>query len=176
MSENLELLKSRNVLEMLTVAHEFCLFTEDVKNKSSQQMLEYYQKVLPLLYVKGSLLPDMDVEDTDSLERYITAEQWQETFQTLEEKLGKDDIFWILDPVQDSIKASLSDHIADIYQDMKDFVLLFQNPKNIAKENAVVECKFQFASHWGLRISRILNPIHQLLHSNETGTEEGVVF
>ena len=101
--DNLELLKSRNTLEMLTVAHDFCIFTEDVEKKNKQQILEYYQKVLPLMYVKGALLPDIEVEDASAMERYVTAEQWQEIFQNLEEKMGKEDVFWILDPVQDSI-------------------------------------------------------------------------
>ena len=67
----------------------------------------------------------------------------------------------------DLIKESLADNITDIYQDMKDFVVLFQDSRLAAKENAVADLKRLFAVHWGLRATKAAYKIHLTLFNNE---------
>ena len=54
---------SKPILEMVTVANEFCFYMESVENKSKSGILEFINRILPLLYLKGSLLPDIEVEN-----------------------------------------------------------------------------------------------------------------
>ncbi|MEI8202168.1 MAG: DUF5063 domain-containing protein [Bacteroidota bacterium] len=163
---NLEIVKSKNVLEMLTVAHEFCLFTETVEKHKTEDIFHYYHRICPLLYLKGVLLPEIEVEDNAAAERFVNEEQWEAVFTTLKNKFGKDDvIYYIEDSIsgtETSIKSSLAEFIADVYQDMKDFVLLFQKNLLAAKENAVLDCKQLFITHWGLRTLEIPKAIHQI--------------
>ena len=158
--DNEEILKSRVVLEMLTVANDFCIFTEGISSKTKIEIVEYYQKVLPLMYVKGSLLPDIEVSDPAANERYVAEQHWEQVYKLVEEKFGKDDLFWRLDNLNEANKNSIADHIADIYQDVKDFVFLFQQNRMAAKENAVSECKRLFESHWGHRCTRVIDALH----------------
>lgn len=171
MVDNLTLIKSNQVLEMITVAHDFCLFTEAVKSKNVADVIGYYQKVLPLLYIKGALLPEIEVSDNSANEKYVTEEHWQEVFVTLEEKFGKEDKYWFPDQNNDLIKESLADNLADIYQDMKDFVILFQDTRLAAKENAVADLKRLFAVHWGDRITKASHKIHLTLFNSEIAEE-----
>jgi len=171
MIDNLTLVKSNQVLEMITVAHDFCLFTESVKDKNMKDLANYYQKVLPLLYIKGALLPEIEVTDNSANEKYVTEEHWQEVFMALEEKFGKEDKYWFPDHNNDLIKESLADNLSDIYQDMKDFVMLFQDTRLAAKENAVADLKRHFPTHWGLRATKALHKIHLTLFNNEIAEE-----
>ena len=171
MTDNLTLLKSKQVLEMITVAHDFCLFTESVKGKALKDVAGYYQKVLPLLQIKGALLPEIEVSDNSANEKYVTEEHWQEIFMALEGIFGKEDKYWFPDQNNDLIKESLADNLADIYQDMKDFVVLFQDNRLAAKENAVADLKRLFAVHWGLRSSKAAYKIHLTLFNNEIEDE-----
>lgn len=159
--DNEDILKSRNVMELLTVANDFCIFTENVSDNNKIQIFDYYQKVLPLLYVKGSLVPDIEVSNHSFNERYVTENQWEKVYKDIQEKLGKDDIYWNLDNLNDAREQSIADNISDIYQDMKDFLILFQQPKMAAKENAVYEIKKLFEAHWGVRCANAVNAIHQ---------------
>ena len=59
---------SRQVLEMLTVANEFCLFLEKADEYSKEFILSYLQKVCPLIYIKASLMPEVIVEEDDAAE------------------------------------------------------------------------------------------------------------
>ena len=131
---NLEIVKSKNVLEMLTVAHEFCLFTESVEKHTPQDILHYYHRICPLLYLKGVLMPDIVLEDNSASERFVNEEQWEAIFTTLQTKLKGNDLFYYIEDsisgTETSIKTSLAEFIADVYQDMKDYVLFFQ--KNVS--------------------------------------------
>lgn len=174
MADGKELIYSKGVLEMLTVANEFCLFIEDIKSQSRENAITYLQKVFPLLYLKGSLLPDVLVSDSEANERFVTEEHWENIFNAVKEKMDKQNDFWFIPFPSDSIphpaKGTIAEHIADIYQDMKDFIVLYQKAGVSAKENAVSECKRLFQTNWGTRVLETTKTFHQLL--NPEGKEE----
>jgi hypothetical protein len=89
---------SKPILELVTVANEYCYYLDNVENKSKAGILEFMNRILPLLYLKGSLVPDIDVKNPDANERFVTQEQWEEVFNMLREKFGKQDEFWVIDP------------------------------------------------------------------------------
>jgi len=159
------------ILEMLTVANEFCYFFDRLALKPIEEVLEFIYRIGPLLYLKGSLMPDVEVEHPEANERFVTPEDWENLFYVLREKFGKKDEFWFNDPqyinANEPLKASLSESITDIYQDMKDFILLYQRNTHAARQNAISECRKLFGSHWGYRIASIMPKIHHLLHENE---------
>lgn len=158
---------SRIVLEMITVANEFCLFLEKAEDYSKKEILEFLQKVLPLIYIKASLLPDIIAEDEEATEHYVTEEQWGELFNMIRAKTGEEDTFFYIDNREkshtDAVKGSISENIADIYQDLKDFLLLYQRPLNIYKENAIRDCRQLFATRFGYRIVNTQVAIHFIL-------------
>jgi len=158
---------SPSVLDMFTVANEYSIFLEKVESYEASDIITYLSKILPLMYLKGSLLSAVEVEFPEANERYVTEEQWQEVFNTLRLKFGDKDIIYHCDPGEYSDEMqtySLSENLADIYQDMKDFVLLYSKESHAARENAVNEIFLLFCSHWGHRVLISLMHIHYLLH------------
>ena len=156
----------RTVLEMLAVAHDFCQYCQQVEEKNAQEITAYLQKILPLLYLKGELLPEVEPEYQEAAERFVTEEEWESLFNRLRAVFGEEDIFYTYDPASygwgESLKASLSEHIADIYQDLRDFVLLYQKNSRAAKENAVAGCRELFIRRWGPRIASMIVALHTL--------------
>ncbi|MEI6749575.1 MAG: DUF5063 domain-containing protein [Bacteroidales bacterium] len=157
---------SRNVLEMLAVANEYCLFVEKADEYTKEDLLGFFQKICPLLYIKGALLPIIDPANPEANERFVLEEKWEIIFNSLRMKFQPTDEFWFADDTFDKspemIKGSLAEHFADIYQDLKDFVILYQRNSLAAKENAVAECRRLFTNHWGIRIVNMLNALHFL--------------
>jgi hypothetical protein len=177
MEDNLSKVKNKVVLEMIAIAHEFNLFTEDVKSKKKpEDIMGFYQKILPLMYTKAALLPDIEVGDESANERYVAEEHWENVFMALKEKFGPADEYWELDGNNDTIKASMAEKLADIYQDSKDFVMLFQKNLLAAKENAVYEMKRLFMVHWGPRALSVIAQMHQLLYAKEISLEEDFIY
>ncbi len=172
-----EAYRSNQVIELLTVANEYCLFLEKAQEYGKERLLDVVSKICPLLYLKGALLPSVASEDAAANERFVTQEQWQELFFVLNEILADDDLFWYAMRESDGqyvlVKASLAEHLADIYQDMKDFVLLYQKNMRASKENAASEIRLLFSSHWGIRITQLQRHVHALIHGEpEEGSEE----
>jgi hypothetical protein len=162
---------SRKVLEMLTVANEYCLFLEKADEYSVEELLNFLQKIAPLIYLKSVLLPDVEVEDEDAVEHYVSEEQWEALFNILYNKFGGKDQFFFVDHHEkshnDAIKGSLAESFTDIYQDLKDFLLLYQNPLRSFKENAVRECKRLFETRYGYRLINAQSAIHCLQYPEE---------
>lgn len=166
-TDNLDKLKSNQVLELIRVAYEYCVFTEEIEKHDLKTILSFYQKILPLLYLKGALLPDIEVSDKSFNERYVSEEHWENVFVNLQAKLGKEEHFWTVDNNREMLKISIAEYLADIYQDLKDFVVLFQNNRLAAKENAVFEVKRYFQVHWGARLSAVIPVFHNILYAQE---------
>jgi hypothetical protein len=166
-----EAIYSPLVLEFLAVAQKYCLYIEEIDRHKKMEIFGALHKALPLLYVKGSLLPDVVVEDFSLNEKYVTVENWQDIFNELRAKFETDDEFWFLEndnPHNDLVKGSVSDMLTDIYQDMKDFVILYQRPMRDAKKIAVWEIKKLFKAHWGFRVANLLKVSHYKLYSDFT--------
>lgn len=156
---------SRQVIEMITVAHEYCVYFEQAEKQRPQDIFSFFQKIGPLLYLKGSLLPAGLEADAQFMERFVTEEQWEGIFKTLRDKFSRQDTYYIHDQNYDSQQASLADNMADIYQDMKDFVILYQKAPMQSKVCAVFELQKLFENHWGIRVLQALSAIHTLVYN-----------
>lgn len=174
-SINNEIVYSKNVIEFLTVANEYCLFVEKAESYTKDDISQYLLKVLPLLYLKGTLLPIIKENDFEISERYVNEELWTNIYKSLNNKFGKDDRYKVIRN-NDNLEsvpsiASISDNLSDIYQDMKDFVILYQKGTHAAKENAVSECKKLFETHWGFKLLSAIKAIHCILFSENNPDE-----
>jgi len=156
---------SRQIIEMITVAHEYCLFFEQAEKQDPKEIFSFFQKIAPLLYLKGSLLPTGLEADAEFLERFVSEENWERIFKLLREKFSEQDTYYIHDHNFDSQQASLADNMADIYQDMKDFVILYQKAPLQSKICAVYELQKLFENHWGIRVLQALHAIHAIIYS-----------
>lgn len=170
-NDNEDQTTARPVLEMLTVANEYCLFFEKADTFQTEDILNYFRKIAPLLYLKASTLPTIHAADESFAERFVTEEQWEHVFKTLREKFADDDVYYTLDHNQDTQEASLSDNMADIYQDMKDFVMLYQKGTLTARENAVYQVVQLMISRWGPVLIDALRTCHVKVFKNLTDDE-----
>lgn len=167
---NQEIIYKPAVLDMFTVANEYCIFVENASAHNPADIYTYLHKVLPLLYLKGATLPDVDVQHPEANERFVTEEQWLAVYGGLKEKFGDSDAFLMCDPGsgdEEPAANSLAENLTDIYQDMKDFVLLFSKEIHAARENAVYEIARLFISHWGYRALKCQLHLHFLLYRSQ---------
>ena len=161
----------KQVIELLTVANEYCMFIEKAYDYSKEDILQYINKISPLLYLKGSLIPELKPENPEAYERYVTEEVWENIFNELRNKFGRDDEFWFIDEInfqgEEITKGSMGEHLTDVYQDLKDFVFLYS--KNTADSiiNAIAECGHLFQTNWGYKLLRIQKNVHHLLYQHE---------
>lgn len=171
-----DLTLSRNILELAAVASEFCNFVEDTANLRQQAFFNSLQGLVPLLYLRGTLLPHIEPEFPEANERFVTEEQYEGLFNALRELTGELDEFWYIDHsgshITETLKGSFAEHLADIYQDLKDFIMLFKKPQLAARENAIASCKANFAPHWGIRLANLLPALHELVAEDKPAGQD----
>jgi len=170
-NSNTEIIVSKKVLEMITVANEYCLFVEKINHYEKNEVMLYLSRIAPLLYIKGSLLPDIEVTDTDANERFVTEEQWLSIYKETKELFKKDNSYsdnYSIRPFDNEyVQQEVSENIADIYQDLKDFVMLYQKEGYATKENAVFSCSYLFKNHWGKKVISLMKAMHFYLFDND---------
>lgn len=171
---------TRPILEMVTIASEFCNFLEDTANLQRNTFFKSLQGLVPLLYLRGSLLPAIEPEFPEANERYVTEEQYEGLFMAIRELTNDLDEFWYVDhtgsQITETVKGSISEHLADVYQDLKDFVMLYKKNSLAARENAIASCKELFNEHWGQRLANLLSVIHELRSESDIETGNHLLF
>ena len=67
----------KNVIEFVTVAAEFCAFLERAEHMKRKAFVDTSLKILPLLYLKASLLPKCETIGDEAPETYVTEEIYE---------------------------------------------------------------------------------------------------
>ena len=121
----------KNVIEFVTVAAEFCAFLERAESMKRSTFVDTSLKILPLLYLKASMLPKCE-----------------------------------------TIKKSISEDLADIYQDIKDFIFVFQLGLNETMNDSLAICQENFGMLWGQKLVNTLRALHDVKYNLQDNEEE----
>jgi len=163
---------SRNVIEFVAVANEFCKYAEHAKELKGDELLRILQRILPLMYLKASLLPKLEPFFEEGNEKFVTESDWTIIRGNLREKFGTaDDYMEVFDEkakeTEGALVASISENMADIYQDIKDFLLLYQTGTSEVMNDAIWECRQNFEDFWGQKLVNSMRAIHSYIYSGE---------
>ena len=177
MDTNSDPVYSRNVIEFVAVANEFCKYTEHASELKGDELLKILQRILPLMYLKASLLPQMNPYFEDGNEKFVTESDWVRIHETLRGKFGTaDDYLEVFDEKlnesEGPVLSCISENMADIYQDIKDVLLLYQTGTAEVMNDAVWECRQNFENFWGQKLVNSMRAIHKFIYSGE---EIGIV-
>ena len=155
---------NKSIVEVLTISNELCLLIENSDKYDKNDFLNILHRLLPLLYLKASLLKRVAASNPDANERFVTEEQYELIYQSLRKLFSVGDIFYVVQNKDKTIKVSLAEFLTDVYQDIKDFLILYQKPSISAKENAINECVNMFEKHWGAKLIISHKTLHFLIY------------
>ncbi|NDV84086.1 DUF5063 domain-containing protein [Bacteroides sp. 51] len=167
----------KNTVEFVTVAAEFCGFLERAENMKRSTFVDTTLKILPLLYLKASMLPEVDLFNDEEQERYVTEEIYEVLRINISAVLAeKDDYLEVFLPEMaysdTPIKKTISEDLADIYQDVKDFIFVFQLGLNETMNDALYTCKENFGLYWGQKLVNTLRALHDIKYNPDTEDQE----
>ena len=171
MSSTKDLVFSRNVVEFAAVAKEYCAFIESATSFKRSQFIKVASSLLPLLYYKASLLPQTEPIYEEGNQKYVTEEYYIALNERLKHFLGEYDAFpEVYDEriaeTDDEFSASLAEYLSDVYQDLKDFTMIYQGGQVEEMNDALWECRMTFQDDWGLRLANAVRPIHKLTYGD----------
>ena len=170
--ENLNpIVYSKNAIEFVTVANEYCNFLENVGSQSPRTFLAKAQKILPLLYLKISVLPEIESFEEMGLEKFVGEVDYNLLQQRIMNLLGEHDDFQeVFDPEMQfsdaPLTSSISECMADIYQDLKDFLMLYRIGDELVMQESLWACMDSFKNYWGQKLVNSLRAIHSLVYGD----------
>jgi hypothetical protein len=175
MSTSENLIYERNTIEFVTIALEYCSFVEAVKECSLFEFVDKATKILPLLYLKASMLPMLSSDD-DELEFVITEDMYESVRISIADLLGTHDSY--LETFHPDMQYSdtpviafISENLADIYQDMGNFVTLFRDGYEEVMREAIHLCRTNFQTYWGQRLLNALKALHAVRYNEDDSIE-----
>lgn len=172
MEKESQVIFSRNTVEFVTVAAEYCAFLERVEGMKQTQFVDTILKILPLLYLKASMLPEIEMLGDEEPETYVTEEIYEILRISISGVLvEKDDYLEVFLPdmaySDTPIKKTISEDLADIYQDIKDFVFVFRLGFNETMNDALYLVKENFGKLWGQKLVNTMRALHDVLYNQE---------
>ncbi len=163
---------NKNTVEFVTVAAEYCAFLERLMEQEPDRIIDVLCKLLPLVYLKATMLPDAEPEGL-YLEESVTEQDYDDIRMQLARFLGeKDDYLEVF--VEDMkysdtpVRKCISEDLADIYQALKNFVQSYRSGLDEVMTEAVAVCAEGFRTYWGQTLTNTLRAIHNVRYDDET--------
>ncbi len=163
-------MSSKERIEFITVSLETCSFIEQAQRFEKHDFVAKLLKILPLIYLKASLLemPERNYEELP--ERFVSEYDYERIRLSLVDLLQADDDFLtVYNPdmqlSETPVYATVSELIADIYQELKDYVMCCQFNEEEVQNDALWVCLTGFTEHWGLKLLSAMQALH-VVHCN----------
>lgn len=172
------------VIEFMTVADQFCKHLVRARSYKSSEFISIMQRLLPFVYLKALALPRFEPVFEEGNERFVREEEYNLIASSVATLLGQSDSFeepWdqFLHETGEPAAASISEYLADIYQDIKDCILQYRTGTEDVMNDAVWECSLNFETVWGKKLLSVLRAIHRIVYSGtdideQVNTDSGV--
>lgn len=177
MKQTSQVIFERNSVEFVTVATEYCAFIERSEGQKRAEFVDTLLKILPLLYIKASMIPECEVMGEDGLEAFVTEDDYEVIRLNLQELMADcDDYLDVF--VEDMkysdtpIRKSIAEDLTDIYQVVKDFVCQFRSGLNETMHDALAQCREHFIGYWGQTLVNTMRALHEVKYNSTEEEEE----
>lgn len=165
----------RNVLmNTVRTAAEFCLAVERAGETGKREFVGIATRYLAELYLDFSFPEyvvkiDLDEEaDFGVSFSYVDENFYNRVRSGLQSLFGEDDVY--LEAFHEDMKysdtpvaASISEGLADIFQDLYNFISVVQDTEGDRLEEAYGKCRENFNSYWGQVTCNLMRPLHYLI-------------
>lgn len=162
---------NRNSLAFVGAATEYCSLLEHVAEYDKDEFISAMLRLLPRLYIMMSDYKreshDTDGAEFDAPGFNIQEEQYEQVRSAVAVLLGEDDTY--LETFEQDMKysetpiaANISEGLADIYQDLCNFLIPVRDSGGVLAENALEECHDNFVTYWAQTLVNVMRPINHL--------------
>lgn len=161
---------SKNTLEFIAVAKSYCDVLETLDQLDKDRLVDVMIKMLPLLYLKATMLPSTDLLGDGTVERFATETAYGLIVEQLANLLEADDAYLNLyHPdialADGAVAASVSEGLADLWQVLFDVVEAFRQGFEESMNDALYMCTDSFAEAWGSTLLDVLRALHRIKYA-----------
>lgn len=166
-----------DTLEFVTVATKYCALLEQCQDMNKKQFVSTLLKVLPLLYMKAQMLPEVETEGDFVPDGQVTEEDYNYVLDGVYSIMGKDDeyeelVYQVDMETEESQWKSVSEDLADIYQALRNFVAAYQQRVEPCMADALWKVRDDFEIYWGTVLVCTLKRLHTIHYALRTNNDE----
>ena len=161
---------AHDTLEFVQVAAQYCALLEkstDDGPQTTEDLVGTLLKLLPLLYMKVQLLPEVDTEGAFVPDDQVTEDDYNyvrdNLFRLLHEHDEYELLVWDEDmQTEESRWCSVSEGLADIYQALRNFVAVYQQRLEPCMMDVLWQLREDFELYWGQTLLDTLRQLHRI--------------
>jgi hypothetical protein len=162
------------ILEAVRAATDFCLLVENAREADKNDFIAAMLDSLPRLYMFFSEYQLSELpENEEFYASYVDEDYYENVRRHIETLLGPDDLF--LETFEEDMKysdtpiaASISESLADIFQDLFNFVSVVKDTDGDALEGAYRTCVENFVAYWSQTLCNVMRPLNYIrYHESE---------
>jgi len=155
--------------EFIKLCRRYFEYIEKLPDRKISDFWTMQLRLLPEIYSGVSYLPPIEARYSSDIEKYVTEREYNNVFINLVTYIGAVDKFSDLSDLSHPgavkvINASLSEMLTDIYQELKDFVMLYETGTLENMNDAIADCLDTFGQYWGVKLLTATRIIHVNLY------------
>jgi len=151
--------------EFVKLCRRYFEYLDKLPDKKISDFWLMQLRTLPEIYSGVSRLPLIDARYSSDVEKFVTERDYDRIFINVVSFIGALDKFSDFSDLSHPgtmkvVNASLSEMLTDIYQELKDFVLLYETGTLENMNDAIADCFDTFGQYWGVKLLTATRIIH----------------
>ncbi len=168
---------SKEVVDFAKVSAEYCLALENCREAQPRDFAKKMLSTLPYIYIRAEALLDMSFDNGLNADAQVTEEDYNFVRLSVYDLLGQYDEY--LDVFVEDMKYSdrpilrtISEDLADIYQDLRNFLAIYREGIEGVSEAALSDVLESFRQDWGQKCVNVMRPLHDVLYNQMEQQDE----
>lgn len=155
---------------IVSAATNFCTLLTGAPKSEKDTFIREILDMLPALYLYFSRTPVTGADESFILTEYLEESDYLRIKEGIASLLGEDDTY--LETVEEDMKYSetpiandISEGLADIFQDLYNFITEVRESDGLQLEAAFDACKENFEIYWSGKLCSVMRPLNNLRYN-----------
>jgi len=169
MMNNIDSIIASQTQEFVKLCRKYFEYIEKLPDKKISDFWVMLLQLLPKIYAGPYQLPQIKEHYSSEVEKFVTEIDYNKTFLNLITYIGTldryNDFSDLGHPGAAKVtESSLSEILTDIYQELKDFVMLYETGTIENMNDSIADCLDTFGRYWGVKLLSATRIIHVNLY------------
>jgi hypothetical protein len=159
---------SEEMVAFVTASNSYCqLMEQSAPAEEGKAFIASLVESLSRIYADFIVLGESEPVFDSPPEHTVTEQEWASVYQQTARILGPYNDF--LRPADadefdrsEMVQHTISEDLADLYQELKDFTVIYSRGIEELMNDAAWELQERFSEHWGTKLLRSLLALHEL--------------
>jgi hypothetical protein len=161
----IDALISPQTKRFVQICRKYVAYIETLPDKELAIFWSVQLRQLSDIYQGIFVLPEIEARYSFDVDKFVTEKGYNKVLSGLIGHIGALDTFSDFSDMNfpgtlKVVEFSLSEILTDIYQELKDFVLLYETETLENMNDAIAECVDTFGRYWGVKLLSALRIIH----------------